>query len=352
MLSSCSVQNNLKTKSELAGNELNAFGRFDVNNGRLELIGSAVHLGVSFDGDYCELLLSLDSWQNHNYIQYELDGVYQKRLRVNGGGTVSLIIRAASKGKHTLWIYKATEAQTGPVYIHKLNAQNIQALTVPNKPIIEFIGNSITCGAASDFSEVPCGEGEYHDQHNAYQAYGPRLARMLGVNFFLSSVSGYGMYRNWNTDGPTLPQVYSKLDLQESSSREWKSSTYSPDIISIALGTNDFSDGDGKKPRALFDSVAFINNYVKFVKSLKVSFPAAQIILLNSPMVNGSKDAVFRECLTSVKRQIDGTFPMQKPTELFLFNGMQAHGCTGHPSVKDHEIMAQQLFAFFAKFIK
>ena len=106
-------------------------------------------------------------------------------------------------------------------------------------PLIEFIGNSITCGAAADPSEVPCGSGEYHDQHNAYYAYGPRVARALNTNFLLSSVSGAGIYRNWNSDGPALPLLFEQSDLRENSSRPWNFDLYSPDIVSIALGTND-----------------------------------------------------------------------------------------------------------------
>ena len=113
--------------------------------------------------------------------------------------------------------------------------------------MIEFIGNSITCGAAADASEVPCGTGVYHDQHNAYYAYGPRVARSLQTEFMLSSVSGYGIYRTWNTDGPSVPEVYEKTDFQKQGSRLWNFSSYTPRVVSIALGTNDLSDGDGKQ---------------------------------------------------------------------------------------------------------
>ncbi len=77
----------------------------------------------------------------------------------------------------------------------------MKALKVPAASLIEFIGNSITCGAAADPSEVPCGTGVYHDQHNAYYAYGPRVARALAANYIVRSVSGSGIYRNWNSDG-------------------------------------------------------------------------------------------------------------------------------------------------------
>jgi hypothetical protein len=125
-----------------------------------------------------------------------------------------LILSGLGKGQHTIWIYKATEAATGPVFIEKIVATDCVPIKSPDLPLIEFIGNSITCGAAADPSEIPCGMGEYHDQHNAYYAYGPRLARILHVNFILSSVSGIGIYRNWNSAGPIIFRCTKKTDFQ------------------------------------------------------------------------------------------------------------------------------------------
>jgi hypothetical protein len=142
----------------------------------------------------------------HSFLQYELDGVYGKRIRIDDGNEkVPLVIHTGSTGKHVLWIYKATEAHTGDIMIDSITAENVAAVKVPKLPLIEFIGNSITCGAAADPSEYACGTGAYHDQHNAYMAYGPRLARQLRVNFLVSGVSGIGIYRTWNRDGPSMP---------------------------------------------------------------------------------------------------------------------------------------------------
>jgi len=252
---------------------------------------------------------------------------------------------------HTVWIYKATEATTGPIFIEKIMGRNLQPLKRPDAPLIEFIGNSITCGAAADPSEVPCGTGVYLDQHNAYYAYGPRVARALGVNFILSSVSGIGIYRNWNSDGPTMPQVYEKADLQDNSQRPWIFKNYQPRIVSIALGTNDLSNGDGKRPRLSFDSSAFVSNYVRFVLLVKSKYPEAQIALLSSPMINGDRRTLLQNCLTAVKSSIDSLNPSGKQVALYFFKPMHARGCSGHPNVEDHGILAVQLTPFFKKLL-
>jgi Carbohydrate esterase 2 N-terminal/GDSL-like Lipase/Acylhydrolase family len=336
------------SKDTLWAKDLHPYGRFSQNgNGNLELISSAVHFGFHFTGTDCSLFATLSNPIVHNYLQYVVDGIYVKRIRISGSNSHPYVITGLGKGVHTIWIYKATEASTGPVYIQMITGADIRAVSVADLPLIEFIGNSITCGAAADPSEIPCGYGEYHDQHNAYYAYGPRVARALNMNFILSSVSGIGIYRNWNSLSPTMPQVYEKTDFQENSLKKWDFKRYAPRIVSIALGTNDYSNGDGIKPRLPFDSSVFVDTYIQFVALVKSKYPKARIALLSSPMINGSKRETLQHCLMAVKMKTDQKYPSDKKLALFFFEPMQARGCGGHPNVEDHAILATELEPFF-----
>jgi hypothetical protein len=340
------------SRDTLYGKNLHVMGRHVVDGKTLELISSGSHFGVAFEGTECTIVVSLGPAQQHSYIQYELDGVYGKRLRVNGSVTDTLTITTYTLEKHTLKIYKTTEASTGPIFIHQVIGANITSLPTPELPIIEFIGNSITCGAAADPSEIGCGTGLYHDQHNAYLAYGPRVARSVNANFVLSSVSGIGIYRFWNKDRPTMPAVYDKTDFKDEGTRLWDFNTFTPQLVSIALGTNDLSVGDGKTSRAPFDSAIFAREYIKFIHFVKTKYPGAKILLLNSPMKSGKNNDILVDCLRRVKQRIDVSYKRDKPVELFLFNGLQPGGCTNHPNVYDHEQMAEQLAPFVARLIK
>ena len=353
LLGCLSTKNNSTANNVLQATELQPYGRTILNDKKeLALISSAVHFGFSFEGTECRVYASLPYAPSHNYLQYELDGIYQKRIKVEGDSSMPITISTPNNGKHTVWIYKATEAHTGDILIQKIAGENLRALPVPERTVIEFIGNSITCGAAADPSEVPCGTGEYHDQHNAYYAYGPRVARELNLNFIMSSVSGIGIYRNWNSDGPTMPQVYEKTDFQLNNQRLWNFNTYRPKLVSIALGTNDFSGGDGKHERLPFDSAVFVSNYISFVKTVKSKYPNAQIALLSSPMINGRSRELLQNCLTAVKKSIDATYLSDKPVALYFFKPMHARGCTGHPNVEDHAILAAELVPFFKKLVE
>jgi lysophospholipase L1-like esterase len=347
-----SFTNRTDSPDTLPAASLHPYGRYLLTDSQhVELISSAVHFGFRFSGNECSLYAYIKDPAGHNYLQYELDGVYQKRIKIEGDSRKPVTIKAGSDGPHTVWIYKATEAQTGPIFIEKITGKKLQSLSRPDAPLIEFIGNSITCGAAADPSEVPCGTGVYHDQHNAYYAYGPRVARALKANFIISSVSGIGIYRNWNSDGPVMPQVYEKADFQENSQRLWDFKSYQPRIVSIALGTNDFSNGDGKRERLPFDSAAFVGQYIKFVILVKSHYPATQIALLSSPMINGDRRTQLQNCLTAVKGGIDALYPSDKRVALYFFEPMQARGCGGHPNVEDHGILAGELTPFFKKLL-
>ena len=354
-VASCSSsKKNVSAKvNELPATSLQPFGRYIIDSQKsLELISSAVHFGFSFEGKDCQVFTSLPDANSHNYFQYTLDGAYQRKIRVDGSSNRPIVLSAPDEGRHTIWIYKTTEAQTGPINIQKITGKNLQALKAPDAPLIEFIGNSITCGAAADPSEVPCGTGVYHDQHNAYYAYGPRVARALAVNYIMSCVSGIGIYRNWNTEGPAMPEVYEKANLTKEGPEQWNFKKYSPDIVSIALGTNDFSNGDGKKARLPFDSATFVNHYISFVELVKRKYPFAQIALLSSPMVHGGSRILLQNCITAVKQKIDAAHAKDKVVALYFFNPMQAHGCGGHPNVEDHAILANELIPFFQKLLR
>jgi lysophospholipase L1-like esterase len=336
----------------LSPDKLVPIGRTRLTVQGLELITTAAHFSVEFSGKDCKVTMNLAKGVDIGYIQYELDGQYGQRVRITKGSAKELLISAASAGKHKLSLFKTTEAASGGIIISNIQAIGARPLAIEKKPLIEFIGNSITCGAASDNSEIPCGTGSYADHHNAYMAYGPRLARALNCEFVINSVSGIGCYRNWNTNGPTMPQVYRKQTLNISNTTDWNFKQFKPDIISCALGTNDMSNGDGKQFRAPFDSDKFVATYIDFLIQLRTLHPHVKLALLNSAMKKGNPGKLLESCLARIKESIDRQYPQDTPLALIYFQEMTTQGCGGHPSVEDHEIMARDVSPSFAKLLK
>src|ERR1700681_3903803 len=76
------------SKDTLKAASLHPYGRSLQNsNGNLELISSAVHFGFRFTGPYCSIFASLSDPFAHNYLQYTVDDIYHKRIKVSGNSS-------------------------------------------------------------------------------------------------------------------------------------------------------------------------------------------------------------------------------------------------------------------------
>ncbi|MBK0369110.1 SGNH/GDSL hydrolase family protein [Flavobacterium agrisoli] len=330
-------------------------GRIEhLEDGGTLLIGSASSVTFEFTDLSCEIYLkSVDkNYEHHNYVVLELDGEYLGRFTIKKGGLKTFPIQVTKlQPMHRLTIFKATEAANGSVLFTGTNA-HLTKIKQPKKKKVEFIGDSITCGYGNDATSIPCGKGEWYDQHNAYMAYGPQLARMLDFDYVLSSVSGIGMYRNWNDEHENeaiMPDVYENLYLNKDYGKPYDFA-FQPDLVSICLGTNDLSDGDGKKKRLPFNENKYVSNYIDFIKTVYLHAPKTRIILLTSPMVSGTKNDVLLRCLNRVITAFAADKNHQ-PIQLFEFEPMRPNGCGYHPDMIDDTVMANQLQPFFKELL-
>lgn len=335
-------------KSSYSNSSYLTQGRVEVIDKDIILIGAGSSVTFSFTGNECEIALTQQNeFTNHGYISIELDGNYIGRKRVENTKTTINITATDKKKVHILKVFKATEAANGNIIFNGTTA-NLVKTPVEIKKKIEFIGNSITSGMGNDTKELPCGQGEWFDQHNAYWAYGPILSRKLNVDYLLSSVSGIGMYRNWNDENieeAIMPDVYENLYLNKDTSKRYDFK-FQPDIISICLGTNDLSEGDGTKPRLPFNEEKYVANYIQFVKTIYKHTPKAQIVLLNSPMVSGERNETLVKCLKQVIKAFEND-KTHKEIKLFEYKSMNPKGCGSHPDIDDHKLMASELESFF-----
>lgn len=326
-------------------------GRVEALENEVILAGSAASFSAWFTGDTCVVYLKNNHPEGlHNFYSIELDNEDLGRFRIEGDTSIAIPIEINfQRDIHKVMISKSTEAANG--YINVVGIM-CEALVDPPKKAeksIEFIGNSITCGMGND-TTIACHTNQWYDQHNAYWAYGPTVSRALKVNYLLSSVSGIGMYRNWNGIGPVMPEVYENLYLNLDERKKRDFSAFTPDIISICLGTNDLSDGDGINPRSPFDKQIFTTAYIEFVEMLLQHYPQTQVALLNSPMVQGEKNQMLLECLNQVKTHFDNK--SNKPLAIFEFEPMIPGGCDYHPSISDHMLLADQLYSFYKQLLE
>lgn len=78
-------------------------------------------------------------------------------------------------------------------------------------------------------NEAPAGQYNYA----AFELNGEYHGR-----YMLSSVSGIGVYRNWNSDGPTMPDVYKNTYLNTDTTKVWKFSSTARGFTRILIIKN------------------------------------------------------------------------------------------------------------------
>lgn len=330
----------LKSYSDFSNEDIFKIdGRTKLLPNAVELIGSAS--SVSFIASGKSVVINCKSATDaYGFIEVSLNGNYVDRYKISAARETEIEIDLKKDSSNHIQIFKATEAPNGGLLLTTINAEKLLTYNDTSSLEMEFIGDSITCGYGAATEEIPCGSGaEWYDQHTAYYAYGSRIARALNANYTLSSFSGMGMYRNWNDEDQfVMPDVYQTINLDGNEKDLWKPKKQ-PAIVSICLGTNDLSTGDGTKKRLPFSKEKFTKNYINFVRLVYKRYPKAKIVLLNSPMVSGEKNDILVSCLQEVKNSFEETHDIV----IFQFKDINPKGCGSHPNIEDHEKMASQM---------
>ncbi len=210
--------------------------------------------------------------------------------------------------------------------------------------MIEFIGDSITSGFGNYDGTVPCGKGQWFDQHSASRSYAYLLAKEINAIPLLTSVSGIGVSRHWRKSEPVMKQVYESVFVSEQEASEKWDFSQRADWIIVALGTNDFSDGDGEKPRELPQKQRFIDEYLHLMKLASEKNQTQKFILTDSPMLDGQKKQLLNEWLTEIAKLAKNEYAFDVFT--FSYEGHFISGCVYHPSEDEHKQMKSQLYTY------
>jgi lysophospholipase L1-like esterase len=185
------------------------------------------------------------------------------------------------------------------------------------------------------------------------------LARELGAEYHVTAVSGIGATRNYDCADPNpMPAVYDRVFLEAANSPDWdpEHTKFVPDAILVALGTNDFSPASCMRPPLNEASDAegyatFIRELEAFIERLRGYYPAAEVFLTSSPMLNdGWPDASYtsntdhRAALTRVAEALDEASNAGGGVHLLLADfsktKIAGRGCGSHPNAYEHRIMA------------
>ena len=255
-----------------------------------------------------------------------------------------LRIQGLAAGEHEVRVDIVSESRDGP---QRFGGFAVPAHAPARAPrararAIEFIGDSYTVGYGAASSGRTCSDDDVWRTTDNSLAFGPQVARRFDADYRVMALSGRGMLRNYaNAAGDTLPAAYARLlpgdaaPAVASDDPDW-----SPQLIVIALGTNDFStpvapgepwkDGDAL-------TAAFVTRYVDFVQSLHRRHPAARFLLLASDAGDGAAERAIRRVHAQL---VAGKAPV---ADVFALGKLTLEACNWHPSRADQEGIARRL---------
>lgn len=308
---------------------------------------------VSFDwsGTYLELNfvgkeISLHAGDNmHSYYNCTIDGVKQV-IEIASPDTVILLATSLNSKAHTLRLQKRTEGSQGLTTIKgfEIKGKAAQVLPAPKKAKrhIEFIGDSYTCGYGV---EAKSSDSFNRATENCDLAHGAILARLFDADYNFVSHSGRGMVRNFGDKNTTSKNgtmkeiVKQTFDTRNDVIWDYSTSPYTPDIVIIFLGINDYST----QPQPSIDE--FAAGYKEMIQTLKAGYGEAIPILCIAPAVGGSKP----------KKAIDKVIHSLGDNKIYAiehFNNFMANpadlGADYHPNIEGQRKVAMLAVSYIS----
>ena len=304
---------------------------------------SGVSVRAAFQGKSISVRLKDDGTQNfYNII---VDNTVVTRLQTKAGLQTYSISTSLVDTIHEIEIYKLTEQTFGKTQFYGFMVEEgkpLVELSNKREHLIEFIGNSITCG----YGNEGVNGGKFGPTtENHFLTYAGFTSRAFNARHLAVCKSGIGIYRNY--DGPVtgstdcMPPYYERIFLYDAT--PLYSFTQKPDLICIDLGTNDFSTGKG-------DSSLYVSKYLQFINTLQMKNSGTDILCLLGPMMGGNDLIRVRKYLQfiadSATRKNNGKvyfFEMSPQT------GSLGIGIDYHPTVAQHLKNSGELVNYISK---
>lgn len=328
-------------------------GRTHNENGVLWLAHSASGVEFTAKGTQCSVKIVGDSMigveGNQARFAAYVDGERVLDEMITQRETVYDIFSFETEREVTVTLVKVSEAANSILGIDEItvtSAENI-APTAEKDLKLEFIGDSITCGYGVD--------DEDRNHHfstrteDATKAYAYKTAQLLDADYSLVSYSGNGIVSGYTTQGVKVStqQFTNKYECFavsggsgfngfKTSGIDWDFSRFTPDIIVINLGTNDYSY-TGKDEELIRE---YQEAYTEFIGKVRKNNAHAHIICTLGVMGADLYDAIGTAVENYTAETGDENISMFR---LSTQNGSTGYAADWHPTAATHDIAAAEL---------
>lgn len=276
---------------ELKEKSFKSLGRVHFDDGMIYCALSGTGVEFTFKGTECTVTIKGDDASTNSA---RFDDHARVAIYLNGERVVDDIIDNAVEAypvfksedpiEATIKIVKLSESAMSTFAISGITVNGTAISPTENKEyLIEFVGDSITCGYGVDDEDMNHHFSTRTEDNTKTYAY--KTAELLDADYSMVSFSGYGIISGYS-DGTnkvteqTVPQFYDKLGYSWSSNGsfvpsdvKWKFKRQ-PDVVVVNLGTNDNSYCQHIPERC----EEYQQEYVNFLKDIRKHNPDATII--------------------------------------------------------------------------
>ncbi|MDE1161337.1 MAG: polysaccharide deacetylase family protein [Acidobacteriaceae bacterium] len=208
-----------------------------------------------------------------------------------------------------------------------------------SKRQMEFIGDSHTVGYGNMSPSRECTADELFARTDTTHSIGADTALHYGANYQINAISGHGVVRNYDGGaGDPVPVAYPFLLLDKK--EKYDDPSWNPQVIVIALGTNDFSNPlHPNEPWKSRDELhaAYEKTYVQFVEQVRKRNPKALIVLWSTSYSNGEIASEVQKVLSTLHAAGD------KRVDFVQIGDLSMSACHYHPSASDDLLISGKL---------
>lgn len=287
-----------------------------------------VTVGVSFTGTRLSVEMAGGVG---SLVDVVVDGAMAATLRPGPEPRSIELLKDAAPGPHRVELVHRTETWLGVTSITRFATDGrFQASPpLPARKLL-VLGDSVTCGANM---ERPGSDKNNPEWWNARLSYGMLAARALDAQVQLVCYGGRGLVRSYNgkTDEAQLPAFYEMAIADAAHPEAWDAAGYAPDLILVAIGTNDFTQG-------IPERASYVAAYEGFVRTLLRQHPRARIALTEGAILDGEKKAALRSYLEETVARVNSPRVRAVPSEHHPGDAQDAH-----PTTLQHAAMADEL---------